>query len=52
MSYEFIEQLRRLVQAGIAMRETAIVDDDFPRMLHRFDSELHAAKELLKEKAP
>lgn len=49
MSHEYIEQLRRLVHAGIAMRKTAIVDDDFPLMLSRFDSELHAAEQLLKE---
>jgi hypothetical protein len=42
-------QLRRLVRAGIAMRETAVIDDDFPEMMHRFDSELRAAEQLLKE---
>lgn len=48
MSHEYIEQLRRLVQAGIAMRETAVVDDDFPRMLDRFDSELRSAEALVR----
>ena len=34
------------VQAGIAMRQTAIVDDDFPEMLERFD--LAAARVIRK----
>lgn len=49
MTYECIEQLRRLVRAGKTLRQTAIVDDDFPKVLHGFDSELHAAEQLLKE---
>jgi hypothetical protein len=43
-----IEQmLRELVEAGTALRSTAIVDDDFPAMVHRFDSLLEAARRIL-----
>lgn len=51
MSDEYKNQLKKLVAAGKRMRQTAIVDDDFCEMRDRFDAELHAAEELLKEKS-
>ena len=32
--------LRKLFNAGLSMRRTAVVDDDFPEKMHNFDSAL------------
>jgi hypothetical protein len=34
------------------MRKTAIVDDDFPEMIHRFDTQLAAAEKYLATTTP
>ncbi len=36
--------LERVYLTGLSMRETAIVDNDFPEMMFNFDSALRAAK--------
>lgn len=42
--------LRDLVRAADALRNTAVVDDEFPRMMHIFDSALRAASEFLSKR--
>lgn len=37
--------LRKLYEDGLRLRQTAPVDDDFPEMMHNFDSTLRAAKD-------
>ena len=39
-----LQAMRELYLAGKALRETAPVDDDFPEMMHNFDSALRAAQ--------
>jgi hypothetical protein len=40
-----VSYFKRLYTAGMRMRRTAVVDDDFPEMMHNFDSALHAIEE-------
>ncbi len=37
---------RQLYQTGLRMRKTAVVDDDFPEVMHNFDSALHRIEKL------
>ena len=39
--------LRQLYTDGLRLRMTAPVDDDFPEMMHNFDSTLRAAKDTI-----
>jgi hypothetical protein len=39
-----LAMLERLVKAGENLRATAVVDNDFPEMMHNFDSALRAAR--------
>jgi len=43
------EQLESLVHRAHAMRQTAIVDDDFTEQIQRFDLEVGRAERLLQE---
>ena len=45
---EYRKQLKALVKAAKRMRSTAIVDDDFPAVLDKFDGQLALAELLLK----
>lgn len=41
-----LEALRTVYQTALALRKTAPVDDDFPEMMHNFDSALLAVEKL------
>jgi|TARA_R110000782_G_C14819221_1_gene413847 NTP pyrophosphatase (non-canonical NTP hydrolase) len=41
-----LKALREVYRAGTALRQTAPVDDDFPRMMHSFDCALMAASKV------
>lgn len=38
--------LKRVYETGLRMRKTAVVDDDFPEMMHYFDSALSTVEKL------
>ena len=45
-----LDALREVYQAGVQLRNTAPVDDDFPELMHRFDSALKAASNAKQDK--
>lgn len=44
-----VERMRGVVEAGRKLRMTAPVDDDFPEIMHNFDSELRKASKALED---
>lgn len=44
-----LELLREVYRTGLAMRKTPVVDDEFPEMMHYFDSALRTMERLSEE---
>lgn len=47
-----LEALRDVYRTGMALRQTAPVDDDFPELMHNFDSALMAAGKVSGDTTP